>query len=266
MYGTVEVQVLQQVTGVVGQAAAVGEQVGQGDVAADPGALEGEPRVVHRATGSSQDDGLVPDRPGDHGRGQRLGHRGELEHRVRVHRRRLAHAAYAEPPQVDDAVPVDHTERHPGHTGLGHGVVDHPVEPAERGVDLGGGEQWRRLRRRRGRERRRGTCRRRDVVAPCPDRWPRCTRRAGAPAPGGPGRPVGCAVLRRRCRGCWLIDDSLDERAAFAVTASSGRRRERCLSPEMLLGNGDPRQSPRLGRAAARARLPGCPGGGLRAR
>ena len=200
--GAVEVQVLQQVTGVVGQAAAVGEQVGQGHVAADPGALEGEPRVV-RAHGVVPGDGLVPDRAGDHGRGQRLGHRRELEHRVRVHRRRLAHAAYAEPPEVDDAVPVDHAERHPGHTGLRHGVVDHAVEPAERGVDLGGGEQWGRLRGRRGRERRGGILPTSRQRGPCPDRWPRRTRRAGAPAPRAPERPVVWLSSAGWCRGCW---------------------------------------------------------------
>ena len=109
----------------------------------------GDVRIVQREGGIVQlrrvvpFDEAVPDQLGDDGRGDRLRHRGQQEHRVRVDGARLAQFAHAKALGVNHLVLVDDADSHSGHAGSLHGVRDDAVE-RRRGLVDGrlGEERW----------------------------------------------------------------------------------------------------------------------------
>ncbi len=126
-------EVFEEVAGVVGEAAAVGEQVGGGDVVGDPGVLQGEP---------GQDGAVVPllgvgEGAGHDRGGDGLGHRSELEDGVGADLAALAGLAEPVALDVDDLVVMDHGHGHAGDPGAAHHVRDGAVEAGDGLVDGG---------------------------------------------------------------------------------------------------------------------------------
>ncbi|KUO14800.1 hypothetical protein AQJ91_44815 [Streptomyces dysideae] len=119
---------LVQVPGVVGQPAAVREQVGEGDLAGDPAVLEGEAGTVldDRVVPG---DGLLTHGRGDHGRCDRPGDRDELEDGVGSDLALRAGLPFAEALQIQHLVVMDHADGDTRHTGPAHGVPHDSVEP-----------------------------------------------------------------------------------------------------------------------------------------
>ena len=123
----VEAEILEQVAGPGAQAAPMRQQVGERGVL-------GDVRIVQREGGIEQlrrvvpFDDAVPDQLGDDGRGDRLRHRGQQEHRVGVDGATLAQFARAEALGVNHLVLVDDADSHSGHAGSLHVVCNDAVE------------------------------------------------------------------------------------------------------------------------------------------
>ncbi len=135
-------EVLQQVACVVGQPRAVREHVPHADHRRDS-------RIRQREPWQLGHDRCIPaDRVGahlmgDHGCAQRLGHRCQLEHRVRVDLGAIAHILDPEALGVHGLPAMNHGDGHPGDAGLLHQVVDDPVELGHRRVDRVVGQRHR---------------------------------------------------------------------------------------------------------------------------
>jgi hypothetical protein len=125
--GLVVAEVFEQVTGMVGQAAAMGEDVGDRRVVGDPRVRE---REVGQVLAHRVRPGHLPAlrRGGDHGRADRLRDRGQLEHGVGVDRGGLADLAHAEALGVQDLALVDDADRDSGDRGRREIGLDDPVE------------------------------------------------------------------------------------------------------------------------------------------
>ena len=144
-------KVFQLVAGVVGQSRTVGVHVGDRDVMRDPVVAQGEPRQV-------LDQLRVP---GDHARpnlmrndrcSDRFRQRGQLEHRVGVHRVIAADATHAEALRVHGLVIAHDRDGQAGNVRSAEQVCREIIQPADRRVDLpwwndiGGGLRWRHCR------------------------------------------------------------------------------------------------------------------------
>ena len=112
-----------------GQSTAMGEQVADRDVGR-------RQLILQREAGIDVADSAVPrdlavaHQTRDHGRGQRLGDRCELEDRICADGRRLADFTHAEAVEQDDLVAIHDGDREPGHEPL---VDDLPCEFPELG-------------------------------------------------------------------------------------------------------------------------------------
>ncbi len=129
-------EVFEEVPGVVGEAAAVGEEVGGGDVVADPGVLQRE---------AGEGDVLVPvggvgEGAGDDGGGDGLGERGDLEDGVGVDLAALTGPSEAEALEVEDLVVVDDGHGGAGDAGRPHHGGDGAVEAGHGLLDGGVGD------------------------------------------------------------------------------------------------------------------------------
>ncbi len=128
-------EIFQHIAGMVRQAGTVGEQIGDGDVLRHPRVRQREPgQVLHhrRVPG----DRAGADLMGDHGGGERLRQRGDLEHGVGVDLCRLTILAHAEALGIDGGAVLHHGDRHAGNAGLAHDVAGERIEPVERLLEL----------------------------------------------------------------------------------------------------------------------------------
>src|SRR5690606_38164160 len=119
------------VTGVVWQSAAMGVEVGDGDVRGDPWIAEGEggidvrhPRVPANLT--------LANETGDHGRPERFGDRGELEDGAGVHRLTGVDVPYPEAFGEHDLVVRHHADGDAGDSGAVHHIPDDGRQLLER--------------------------------------------------------------------------------------------------------------------------------------
>ncbi|MPM90611.1 hypothetical protein SDC9_137732 [bioreactor metagenome] len=122
-------QVFERVARMVGQAAAVGEQIAQ----AQAGVVL-RLGVGQREAGQQALDGRVPIHAGGHLRshhscGEGLGDRGELEHRVRIHGLAAVYPAQAEALGIHRLTTMHHRNSHAGHAGALHPLRHQGVEP-----------------------------------------------------------------------------------------------------------------------------------------
>ena len=121
--------VLQVVAGVAGQPAAVGVQVGEGDVVGHVGVVELQVGVrrVHRVVPGED---VPTDEPAERGGRDRLGQRGQLEDGVGVDGRGVADLAHSVSLGEHHLVAVDDRDGDTGHPRRRHLVGDHLVHLA----------------------------------------------------------------------------------------------------------------------------------------
>ena len=101
------------------------------------------PGIVHLKARVVVDHAVVPTHDavahqGRHGRrGQRLGHRGQLENRIGVDQFRAAGGTHAKPLEVDDLILVDHDNRQPRHFAGVNGRLRELLQLADGAFHLG---------------------------------------------------------------------------------------------------------------------------------
>ena len=125
------------------QAAAVREEVGQGDGLRRPRLLQREPRGDVRQPARPGHLAGADDR-GDDGRGEGLRHRGQLKHGLRGDRRVLAQLAHAEPARELDRVVEHDRHGHPRHPRALEDIGRQGGDPFHRLRDPLGGDHARR--------------------------------------------------------------------------------------------------------------------------
>ena len=135
----------------VGQPAAMGEHVAQGDLARHPWIIHLEPGIVP-GDRVVPGDHAVPDQRGHDRRGDRLGDGRQLKDRVGTDRCGRALLAHPEPLEIDDLIHIHDGDRHPGNAAALQSVLRQLLQLRERSFDL----LSRHNRRRRGQGRGRG--------------------------------------------------------------------------------------------------------------
>jgi hypothetical protein len=139
--GTIESEVLQQITGTRSQSSAVGHQVSEGCISGDVVIVEREVLVV-LDNGVCPFDDLLSHYPCHHGGGQGLGYGSHLEHGVRCDLFGLPDFPDPEAVGVHHLVPVHHGDSHSGKAGTFHGVLDELVKPSQGVIHFRPVQQW----------------------------------------------------------------------------------------------------------------------------
>ena len=144
----VKAEIFQEVAGTRAQAAAMRHQIGDGGVLGDIRVAQREGRIVALRLAVPVDHTLAHEM-GDDGRGDRLRHRGQQEHRVGIDLAGLAYFTEAEALGIDHLILVDDSDRQAREAGPLHGVGDDAVQCGRGLVDIGLVEQRRHRRHRR---------------------------------------------------------------------------------------------------------------------